>query len=177
MIKTDKKTLAVRWLFWTFTFAAMLIIFINSARTAEQSTEISSSFSDKIFSVFVSGYSEMDEAEKVNIIKSSQFVVRKAAHFSAYALLAVFCGGAVSTYAFSLKKKHIITCAVCVAYAASDEIHQLFVPGRAGRLTDVLIDSAGVVAGVLCLMLARHIHGKILKRRDENEKKRTVCQD
>ena len=34
-------------------------------------------------------------------------------------------------------------------YAASDEIHQLFVPGRSGQLRDVLLDSAGVAAGIL----------------------------
>ena len=31
-----------------------------------------------------------------------------------------------------------------VCYAATDEFHQLFVPGRAGMVTDVLIDSIGV---------------------------------
>ena len=34
-------------------------------------------------------------------------------------------------------------------YAASDEIHQLFVPGRSGQLRDVFLDSAGVAAGIL----------------------------
>ena len=34
-------------------------------------------------------------------------------------------------------------------YAASDEIHQLFVPGRSGQLRDVLLDSDGVAAGIL----------------------------
>src|SRR5258706_6441264 len=32
---------------------------------------------------------------------------------------------------------------VVIGYAASDEIHQLFVPTREGRLRDVIIDSAG----------------------------------
>ncbi|MGF0032687.1 VanZ family protein [Bariatricus sp. SGI.154] len=36
-----------------------------------------------------------------------------------------------------------------VAYAASDEFHQLFVPGRAGRITDVMIDSLGLMMGIL----------------------------
>ena len=34
-----------------------------------------------------------------------------------------------------------------VAYAMTDEIHQLFVPGRSCQVTDVLIDSAGVLFG------------------------------
>jgi VanZ like family len=39
--------------------------------------------------------------------------------------------------------------AVCVAFAASDEWHQTFVPGRGGTLTDVAIDTAGVAAAAL----------------------------
>ena len=33
---------------------------------------------------------------------------------------------------------------ITVLYACTDEIHQLFVPGRAGMVTDVMIDSIGV---------------------------------
>ena len=40
-----------------------------------------------------------------------------------------------------------------VLYAVSDEIHQCFVPGRSGELRDVLIDSAGVICGVVILRL------------------------
>ena len=36
---------------------------------------------------------------------------------------------------------------VCVLYAISDEIHQIFVPGRSGQFSDVLLDSAGAVIG------------------------------
>jgi VanZ family protein len=36
-----------------------------------------------------------------------------------------------------------------VLYAVSDEIHQLFVPGRAGQIRDVLIDACGVFVGII----------------------------
>ena len=39
-----------------------------------------------------------------------------------------------------------------VAYAASDELHQLFVPGRAGRLSDIGIDAAGALLGIALLL-------------------------
>ena len=48
-----------------------------------------------------------------------------------------------------------------VLYAVSDEIHQTFVPGRAGQIRDVLIDSCGVLAGIL---LARALHGIFSRR-------------
>jgi VanZ family protein len=45
-------------------------------------------------------------------------------------------------------KSIALTVAVCVIYATSDEIHQLFVPGRGGQVKDVIIDNAGVIAGI-----------------------------
>ena len=41
-----------------------------------------------------------------------------------------------------------------VLYAASDEVHQLFVDGRAGSAVDVLIDSGGALFGILLAVLA-----------------------
>lgn len=43
--------------------------------------------------------------------------------------------------------------AMCVAalYAATDELHQAFVPSRTGSAIDVLIDSAGAILGVIAL--------------------------
>ena len=36
-----------------------------------------------------------------------------------------------------------------IFYAASDEFHQTFVPGRDGNIVDVLIDSSGALVGIL----------------------------
>ena len=45
---------------------------------------------------------------------------------------------------------------VCVLYAISDEVHQLFVSGRGAQVKDVLIDSAGAIVGVgLYLVISR----------------------
>ncbi len=41
--------------------------------------------------------------------------------------------------------------AISVLYAALDEVHQSFVPSRAGSVWDVMIDTAGAVAAVLVL--------------------------
>lgn len=43
---------------------------------------------------------------------------------------------------------------IAVCYAATDETHQLFVPGRSGQVRDVLIDSVGAAIGVLLATLA-----------------------
>ena len=95
--------------------------------------------------------------------------IRKNAHFIAYLLLGLLAINAVSRSGWLVAKAEIgssvaragsvkqagIALLFCVLYAASDEFHQLFVPGRSGQFSDVLIDSAGSVTGIL-LFLAIH---------------------
>ena len=54
---------------------------------------------------------------------------------------------------------------VGVVYAVFDEVHQYFVPGRAGQLRDMIIDICGVSAGVLIALCALWIIRKL--RRSE----------
>ena len=49
---------------------------------------------------------------------------------------------------------HLLRALLAAAvYAASDEIHQAFVPGRGPAVTDVLLDSAGALCGILIVCL------------------------
>jgi VanZ family protein len=48
----------------------------------------------------------------------------------------------------------VIAVVLSALYAGSDEIHQLFVPGRTSRLEDVLIDTLAALAGVAVLFAA-----------------------
>ena len=48
----------------------------------------------------------------------------------------------------------------------TDEVHQLFVPGRSGQISDVILDSAGALAGVLVLSVVR----KLIKRKQNFRK-------
>lgn len=51
----------------------------------------------------------------------------------------------------------LIPIGVTFIYACTDEIHQLFVPGRAGRFTDVLIDTTGGIIMLLFIALVTHV--------------------
>jgi VanZ family protein len=68
-------------------------------------------------------------------------VLRKLAHAAEYAVL-----GALLLRAL---RRPLPAFALAVLYAVSDEVHQTFVPGREGALLDVVVDAAGVAAGVL----------------------------
>ena len=75
-------------------------------------------------------------------------LVKKAGHFLAYAILALLTQRAWRPESASWKWAFLIT----VVYAATDELHQRFIPGRFGSLADVLIDSSGA----LTALLAKH---------------------
>ena len=43
----------------------------------------------------------------------------------------------------------------CICYAATDEFHQLFVPGRYGMVRDVILDSMGALTGIVVCIWVR----------------------
>lgn len=94
----------------------------------------------------------------------ANFIVRKAAHFTEYLILSLLLYEAFHED-FSPKKAIIFSIMIVFLYACSDEIHQLFVPGREGRFRDVLIDTSGGIAGLLGVMIA------IMHKKDQPEKK------
>jgi VanZ family protein len=68
-------------------------------------------------------------------------LLRKAAHMTEYAVLALLLVRAVGHEAPAL--------ALGVVYAASDEVHQSFVRGRHASPVDVAIDTVGLLVGLL----------------------------
>jgi VanZ family protein len=77
----------------------------------------------------------------------ADLVVRKIAHFIEYAVLGALLFRAVG--------REPVAFVLGALYAATDEIHQAFVPGRLGSPLDWLIDTAGAAAGVLVLARLR----------------------
>jgi len=75
----------------------------------------------------------------------------KSAHFFAYAVLMWLMWRALSPGRRAGWPVLLAALGLTVLYGVSDEIHQLFVPGRHGRLADVLFDSAGALAMALLL--------------------------
>jgi VanZ family protein len=71
------------------------------------------------------------------------YVLRKGAHMTEYAILAVLVVRASGSFAWAL--------ALAVAYAGTDELHQTFVRGRHGSPVDVAIDGVGALIGMWAL--------------------------
>jgi len=78
---------------------------------------------------------------------NADFVLRKTAHFLIYAALGAALVTALrASGASAVARRSLLLAAV---YAVTDEFHQSFVPGRAPRAMDVLIDICGAAAGIL----------------------------
>ena len=74
--------------------------------------------------------------------------------FGIFGVLAFWTLGAYRRFADApgrkaVGRRYILAGLLAVIYAITDEVHQLFVPDRAGVFTDVLIDSAGSAIGLL----------------------------
>lgn len=77
--------------------------------------------------------------------------LRKTAHFSEYAILALLWAGALPRHPRRLWLAFWLT----TAYAASDELHQAFVPNRGPSPLDVLIDAGGAATALSLLWLLK----------------------
>ncbi len=75
------------------------------------------------------------------------YVLRKGAHMTEYAILVALLWRATRSYTWAL--------GLAVAYAASDEFHQTFVRGRHGSPVDVGIDTVGMLIGLAVVARTR----------------------
>ncbi len=143
----------LRWfrsLLWALLLLNMAVIFALSSKTAEESTVTSDAVLAKPMEVYDAIHPET--AGEYKVYWWFQFIIRKAAHVVEFASLCIWATGLLLTYhaRFSFPLGGGFT----ILYAASDEIHQLLVPGREGKVTDWLFDSLGAVLGLLVVYLS-----------------------
>ena len=111
----------------------MIFIFVMSSFDATSSSNQSNFIVDIITSI-------------INIKDTGllSLIIRKLAHFIEYFILGILVINFITRY----DKKIIIAILLCIIYATSDEIHQIFVPGRSCQIIDIMIDSLGSIMGI-----------------------------
>ena len=107
-----------------------------------------------------------------SLIEGLQFIVRKSAHFTAYAVLGILSFITLVTYCLPLMAKCGLSLVICALYAVSDEYHQTFIEGRSGELRDVIIDSSGALAGIILSLIIYKIIQSIKNRRSRKMNKK-----
>ena len=134
----------------------MAIIFVMSARDGNESGDMSHNVGRLIGRIFMPGFEQMKEDDQEAYAENIDFYVRKTAHAMEYTILGVLAS--LCFYYYEIRHYAVMGFLLGVLYAASDEIHQVFVPGRSGQLTDVMLDSCGVLAGSLtCFLVIKRI--------------------
>ena len=146
-------------------------IFFMSARPSGESGAMSMEIVQRIIEFVVPGFADLSPSEQLAKMKLVDHIVRKIAHFSEYALLGILAFNLVrllttrSGQVLPTFRWMFLSWALATAYAITDEVHQIFVPGRSCMPTDVLIDSAGVLAGVLLFVGVLALVGRVRSSR------------
>jgi len=142
--------------YWLPVLAWMVIIFSASSDT------MSFQHSSRILAPMIHWLFPQLSDETISTVV---FFIRKCAHLTEYAVLALLFWRALRKpvrrdprpWRWADVRLPLLFVAI---YAASDEFHQHFVPHREGKVGDVIIDTAGGVAGLLLLWaigrLSRH---------------------
>jgi len=121
----------------------MFVIFYLSHQPAGESNQLS-----KGISKIVAQNIEMVSGKEEINLRSFNNIIRDYAHFSLYFILGVILVSALKKFGLNIKNTLLFSILICVIYAISDELHQIFVPGRGAQLSDVMIDSSGAILGV-----------------------------
>ena len=130
---------------WILVIGWMILIFIFSSQAGETSSE------NNKFVIYVFKLIGLDLNSILGTF--SDFLVRKAAHFTEYFILYILLYRAINTKKTGNLKVFIGSILIVFLYACSDEFHQAFVPGRGPAFRDVLVDTCGGLTAFLVMYI------------------------
>ena len=141
-----KMKITKRQCFWSAAAVLyVLFIFSNSMKNADLSSADSGAVLRLVQQVLAAG--------GVDGTIITEHVIRKTAHFTIYMCLGFWASCTLGRRKL-MSVKTAAALGFCFLYACTDELHQYFVPGRACRFKDVMIDTAGAFTGIVCSMIA-----------------------
>ena len=162
-----------------FVLVWMITVFIFSSQDGTQTLNTSGAFIQVIDSTLNNVESnntnktdtvntQDNNNKKYNYSQELQTFVRKNAHYFLYTVGGIILS--VFFYAFLKENKKIYAFAILTGtiYAMSDEFHQKFIAGRTSRITDVGIDTLGVITGTILFMVFINILIRSKKKKSEN---------
>jgi VanZ family protein len=122
----------------------MAAIFYLSHKPADESTVESDIFVNLPQQFFESANPELSPEEIYNVL---QFIVRKIAHVIEFTTLSIWATGLLILY--RVKYAYLLGFLFSSIYAATDEIHQMFIPGREAKWSDLVFDMCGALLGAV----------------------------
>jgi VanZ family protein len=136
-----------------FSLFFMCLIFVLSAQHGEISSALSIDVTETAARIIFSDFDAMTEQVQETVLQQLHGIVRKSAHFCIFFMLGISVFLSVRSVVSKISKQFIITISICTVYAIFDEVHQFFVPGRDANVTDVIIDVAGSLCGIIVVFL------------------------
>ena len=133
------------------------IIFSFSLQPGEISGDLSESFLIRILAMFSPEL--LNKPEQMEILHT---VLRKCAHFSEYFILGIFSSQIF--FQKGTKKRCLFGMFLSLAVAFVDESIQYFVPERAAKILDVMLDGTGALIGILMVVWISYIYEKTIKK-------------
>ncbi len=134
------------YLLWILPIFWMGAIFMLSHQPSEESAQLSSQVVEVIEEIV--SHIEFD-ISRFEIHK----LVRKSAHFLSFFILGILLFIPLYVEDRRLIQAGLKALGIGCWYAVLDETHQLFVVGRSFQVTDILIDSSGILIAVLLSIL------------------------
>jgi VanZ family protein len=104
-----------------------------SAQPAHQSNKLSKGVTESIVETVEKVAPDADIR-----IGNLNHIIRKNAHFFIYLVLSLLVLNALKISGVTGYKCFGFTLAVCILFAISDEVHQLFAPGRGGQVKAIM---------------------------------------
>lgn len=154
-----------RYVFMVLTLFWACVIFSFSLQPAEASSQLSSGFGTWLVETFLPFLENTLQTMSEEGLGFLHHLLRKCGHFAEYFILGMLAMQ-TATY-MNWKYKKVPGMVFCVLVASLDETIQLFVDGRSGQVTDVMLDSAGALVGAAVLLLI----GKIINSRKAKRSK------
>jgi VanZ family protein len=154
------------WLLLSAAFLWIAVIYYKSSQTYQQQTLqplLSREFSASALSKWLPHISFLYDGTRVTWEEPYgmlEFFIRKAGHVSEFTILALLVGYALLAKPMKRSKVLVYTTLFSILYAASDEWHQTFVPGRTGHAIDVAVDTTGILLAVGWFLLTAKLRFK-----------------
>jgi len=161
---SKRNQLIFRIIFISFTVICMAVIFYFSHQTGEESTAASENVTSGITNIIrPPDYENMTPQEQARYEYNLNILIRSNAHKLVYFTLAalVFCI-LLTVPEINFTLKICITYFFCLFYAATDELHQYFIPGRSGSVNDVLKDMHGVLIALISVLVIYSVYKGII---------------
>ena len=146
----------------------LLMMFGTIFNFSNQNGEKSGSLSRKVTEEVtknINRIQKLEKSEKEKVLGKIEHYIRKLAHFSLYFIVGTLTMSLMCTFDLKNVKRIFISLGIGAFYAMSDEFHQAFIPGRGPCITDVLIDSCGVLTGICVIFGIINLIKKQMKKR------------